>query len=186
MQRTLSAALLFLAPVVVVPLLATSCTSSAPSARLEGELEPAELGMTKNVHAIDGIYLAGQPMEDDLALAGREGFQSVLNLRKDGEMSFDEAAAAKGAGLDYVHLPWNGPDELTDEVFAEGRHLLNTLPRPMLFHCGSANRVGAMWIPWRVLDGGATVDEAVAEARTIGLKTDAYEAKARDYVERNR
>ena len=35
------------------------------------------------------------------------------------------------------------------------------------------------------LDGGLTLDEAAAEARTIGLKTAEYEAKARDYVARH-
>jgi len=46
--------------------------------------------------------------------------------------------------------------------------------------------VGPFWIVWRTLDGRLPLEEAVAEARTIGLGSAAYEAKARAYVERNR
>jgi uncharacterized protein (TIGR01244 family) len=156
------------------------------SAELSGPLRPAELGATRNVHVIDDIYLAAQPGADDLRIAREHGIRTILNLRKPEELPFDERAAAAELGLTYVHVPWNGPEELTDEVFAQGRELLNTMERPVLFHCGSANRVGAMWIPWRVLDGGLTVDEALAEAKTIGLGTAEYEAKALDYVQRKR
>jgi hypothetical protein len=52
-------------------------------------------------------------------------------------------------------------------------------------HCASANRVGAVWIPFRVLDQGIELEAAVAGAKAIGLETPEYEAKARDYVERH-
>jgi hypothetical protein len=52
-------------------------------------------------------------------------------------------------------------------------------------HCGSSNRVGAVWLPWRVLDGGVEVEKAVAEAKPIGLKKAEYEEKALDYIKRN-
>ena len=41
-----------------------------------------------------------------------------------------------------------------------------------------------MWLPWRVLDGGLSYDEALAEAKTVGLKSPLYEEKAREYIER--
>ena len=63
--------------------------------------------------------------------------------------------------------------------------MFNTVERPALVHCGSANRVGAVYLPWRVLDGGLSVEDALAEAKVVGLKTPMYETKALDYIKRH-
>lgn len=149
-------------------------------------LEPYACGSITRLHTLAGVFLASQPSADDFEQAKAGGVKTVINLRQAKEQpDFDEQAAVTALGLAYVHLPWNGAEELTDEVFARSRELLNTAERPILLHCASANRVGAVWIPWRVLDGGLSLDAAVVEAKTIGLKTAEYEAKARDYVARN-
>ena len=144
-------------------LLAAACASSAPeqgtaqdaaSVGTGEKLEAATCGSIKQVHALGGIYLAGQPSPADLELARQDGVRTVISLRHASEIEFDERAVAEGLGLTYVSLPWNAPAELTDEVFARARELLRTAERPILLHCGSANRVGAVWLPYRVLDGG--------------------------------
>jgi hypothetical protein len=53
-----------------------------------------------------------------------------------------------------------------------------------LVHCFSAGRVGAAWLAHRVLDDGLSVEAALDEANTIGLKKDDYIQKAKDYVQR--
>ena len=156
----------------------TACVSSPT-------LETRELGGTPNVHALDTVWLAGQPSQSDFGQAKAAGIKTVINLRQAGEFTaFDEEQVVTSLGLQYIALPWRGPNELTDEVFDRTRELLRSVEQPVLLHCGSANRVGAVWLPWRVLDGGLTFEEALEEAHTVGLRTEAYEAKARDYVER--
>jgi ubiquinone/menaquinone biosynthesis C-methylase UbiE len=54
-----------------------------------------------------------------------------------------------------------------------------------MLHCGSANRVGAVWLTYRVLDQGVPIETAIEEAKTIGLRSPEYEAKARDYIHRH-
>ena len=97
---------------------------------------------------------------------------------------FDERRVVEDLGLAYLHLPWNGPGELSDAVFDSAREMLNTAQRPILLHCSSANRVGAVWLPWRVLDGGVSYEHALVEAKVVGLKNPLYEAMARDYIQR--
>jgi protein tyrosine phosphatase (PTP) superfamily phosphohydrolase (DUF442 family) len=162
------------------------CASAAVHAAGPGTaVEPAELGSTARVHEFDGALLAGQPDAADLAIARERGVKTVISLRRDTEsVGFDERAEAARLGLAYVSLPWSGPDELTDAVFDEARRLLRETPRPLLLHCGSANRVAAVWLPWRVLDDGAEYDPALAEARQIGLTTPEFEQKAKDYIDR--
>jgi len=158
--------------------------SQSPSeSRAPRTLEAAQLGQIAQLHVFDGIYLAGQPEPQDFALAKEAGVRTVLNIRHPAELGdFDEEAHVIGLGLEYVSLPWGKPEELTDEVFDRYRELLEDSERPVLLHCGSANRVGAVWIPWRVLDGGLSFEAALEEAKTIGLRTPAYEERAAAYV----
>ena len=147
------------------------------------KLEPAKCGSVKQLHALGDIYLAGQPSPDDFQEFKKRGVKSVLNLRTKDEMDFAEAKTLKSLGLEYHHIPIAGPDSLTDENFDKLRKLLNEKDqRPMLLHCTAANRVGAVWLTHRVLDGGLTYEAALAEAKTVGLKTPALEAKAKEYI----
>ena len=80
------------------------------------------------------------------------GFASIINLRLATEQGADidaEAAAAKAAGINFVHLPLNGscPDPAVADRFLESHHKtrlcnrrsfiapVETGPRP----CGSSN-----------------------------------------------
>lgn len=152
-------------------------------------IEPATCGAIEKISRVGDVYLAGQPGPEDLAEARALGVETVINLRGEAEvaaLAFDERAVATELGLDYVSLPFASHDELTDAVFDRARDLLDTVDRPILLHCGSSNRVGAVWLPWRVLDEGVSVEEATEEARAIGLRSAEMEKKAKDYIARHR
>jgi len=156
-----------------------------PSALAVQTLTVLELPGTTNVHTVAGVITAGQPSVAGFEAARELGVKSVLNNRKPAEMKglgFDERATVEALGMEYIELPWNGVEELTDVMLDRSRQILREAPRPTLFHCGSANRVGAAWIAWRVLDEGVDVEEAVKEAQTIGLRTPTYEPRVREYV----
>jgi uncharacterized protein (TIGR01244 family) len=162
------------------------CTSASREERVPQVLAPTPVGSLAGAQALGDVYLAGQPNPDDLALYAASGVRTVVNMRTASEpLGYDERARAVELGLAYETLPWNGTEQLDDTVFARARELLGRAPRPLLLHCASGNRVGAVWIPWRVLDGGVGLEAAVAEARAIGLKSAEYESKARDYVTRH-
>ena len=149
-------------------------------------LEPYECGSVTRLHTFEGVFLASQPSEADFEQASMGGIRTVINLRHDAEMlGMDEAGVIQGLGLNYVHVPWNGPEEMTDEVLDTLRTQLREAERPILLHCKSANRVGAVWLAYRMLEGGLSESEAKAEAKTVGLKSPAYESKALDYVARH-
>ncbi|MBL4770447.1 MAG: hypothetical protein JKY61_04770 [Planctomycetes bacterium] len=185
---------------MLLPLLATgllfSCTccdapvetasdSQSASSQAIAPMAAVELGEMRKLHLWGGVYLGSQPSEADLALFKDSGLASVINMRKSAEMQFDESSVAQGLGLGYSHIGWNGPDELTDELFDSFRELMNQAQQPMLVHCASSNRVGAIWMVWRALDQGASVETALAEAKMAGMRTPGYETKALDYISRN-
>lgn len=162
----------------------TDADATVDFTRVTEALESVDAPGISRVHTLAGIYLSGQPDEAGFEAARAGGVRTVINLRHDDEIELPEREVVEGLGMTYVHLSWDGEDELTDEIFDRTRELLKSAEKPILLHCKSANRAGAVWLPFRVLDGGLSFDEALAEARTVGLKKDAYEAKARGYVER--
>lgn len=170
-------------------------TEPAPTAEPEPAPEPApeptpeptlaalELGTVLNLHTFGDVYLSGQPAPEDFALLRDAGVRTVINLRPTAELAdFDEAAHVESLGLTYVHLPFNSPDGMTDELIEEARLQLTFREGPVLVHCASANRVGALWIAHRTLDAGLTPEEALAEAKLIGLRSEALADRAEAYV----
>jgi uncharacterized protein (TIGR01244 family) len=148
--------------------------------------EPVKCGKINKLSRIAAIYVGGQPGKEDFAELKKLGIKTILNLRGPGETDLDEQALAEQHGIRYVHLPFQKPEELTDAIFDQARKLLrDAQARPILVHCGSANRAAAVWLPYRVLDEGVPYEQAVQEAREIGLRSADYEKRAKDYITRH-
>lgn len=167
----------------------TTCSQSDQStAKAEQSADPQltsdQLGGTVNVHRLDNLFFAGQFQPDDLAEIKSRGVKRIITLRAPKEIPFDERQLVEAAGLEYVEMPIASIDALTDELFGELRELLADEDSVTLFHCGSANRVGGTWLPFRVLDQQVDLETAIAEAEQIGLRSEPIKQKALDYIRR--
>jgi protein tyrosine phosphatase (PTP) superfamily phosphohydrolase (DUF442 family) len=60
--------------------------------------------------------------------------------------------------------------------------IADTSNQPAYVHCGSASRVGSVWLAKRVVQDGWPVDKATEEARAIGLRGEPLEKFALDYI----
>jgi uncharacterized protein (TIGR01244 family) len=150
-------------------------------------LEPLQLGALQRLHARGDLYLSSQPSPADLALLRDRGVVTVIDQRGDAETpELDERAVAAELGLEYHNPAFGGPLPLTDEVLDETRALLRDAPRPLLIHCASANRTGAAWLAYRILDEGLEPEAALLEAKAVGLRSEQYEQQVLDYVARRR
>lgn len=155
--------------------------AESPTEKLH--LHKKKLGAMRPVHALGDIYLAGQPSPEDLPILRRAGIKTIVTLRAPGEVRWDEEAAVKQQEMDFVQIPFQSPDELTSTVFDDLRKVLNSKKRgPTVLHCGSANRVGAIWYAHRMLDGKLSHEDALKEAHVVGLRTPAYLDRAQGYV----
>ncbi len=148
------------------------------------EIIASQLGGAKNVHRRDNLYFAGQFSTDDIASLQAKNINRVVTLRTDGEVDWDEQAALKAAGIKFLKVPFGSPEDLTDDVFDRTRELFGDKSQVTVVHCGSANRVGSVWLPYRVLDEGVSIETALAEAKEIGLRAKSLEDKAIDYIKR--
>ncbi len=150
----------------------------------ELRLEKCELGHATPVHRFGNVYLAGQPAEEDFPKLKSDGMRTIINLRPDKELPWDEGAAVKRAGMKYVHVPFRGEEQLTSSVFDKVLGVLRDKESgPTLLHCGSANRVGAIWYAHRILNDDLNPVEAELEAKQVGLRDAGYLEKAKEYVE---
>ena len=118
-----------------------------------------------------GLVTGGQPTADHLRAAQAAGAITVLDIRDPMEpRPFDEPAVAAGLGLRYVNIPVSGhtlDDATMEQILAVVR---DPAAAPVLFHCGSGNRVGGALIPYFMRDKGMEEDDAVALAMRVGLR----------------
>ena len=73
------------------------------------------------------------------------GYAAVIDLRGAEEnRGFDEPAAAQELGLEYVAFPIEGRDAINFDNARALDDLIRSQNGPVLVHCGSGNRVGAL------------------------------------------
>ena len=120
------------------------------------------------------VFLAGSSTflpdnPETLAIAREAGFVAVIDLRGEEEdRGIDEVAAVEALGMRYVSLPVHGADDVTFENAEELDRLLGEFDGPVLVHCASGNRVGAL-VALRASAAGASDAEALAAGKAAGL-----------------
>ena len=150
------------------------------------QVKKSEMAGIRNFSRVDATVGCGGAV-DPSAMAGlkKEGFVSVINLRMANEPGADVdagKAAAQAAGLKYIHLPFNVamPDSKVVAAFLAA--VADKSNQPVFIHCGSANRVGGVWMIKRALQDGWTVERAQAEGEAIGLSNPDMKAFALSYI----
>ena len=110
----------------------------------------------------------------------------MLNLRTEQEGSLDEKPKVEALGVEYFNIPI-GREGFSPEIVSKFRDILaETANRPILIHCASSNRVGAMWYIHQVLENGESESSALEEAKKAGLRSETLEGRAKDYVAQNK
>lgn len=135
---------------------------------------------------LPGIGAAGQPGPGAWDALAKSGARTVVDLRAPNEpRGYDEPAAVSAAGLEYVALPVTQVT-LSDAQFDTLRGILrDPARRPIVVHCASSNRVGALLLPYFALDEKQPLDKAIELAIDAGLRSQELAAMAVDYVRRH-
>jgi uncharacterized protein (TIGR01244 family) len=153
---------------------------------LMAQVQKQEISGIRNYSRVDATVGCGGATDPAaMSVLRKEGYVSVINLRlasEDGANVEAGRAAAKAAGLKYIHLPFNAamPDSKVVDSFLAA--VADKSNQPVFIHCGSANRVGGVWMIKRALQDKWPLDRALTEAKAIGLNNPALEAFATDYI----
>ncbi len=119
----------------------------------------------------DGAVLsAGQPGPAQFEALCAAGYRMVVNLRRESELpSFDERGVVESLGMRYVNIPVDGAAGMTA---ANARALQAAVAAadgaPVVIHCGTGNRVGALFALAAWLDGADT-ETAIDHGKRLGL-----------------
>ncbi len=130
------------------------------------------------------LATAGQPKDTAYDKLATNGFRTVLNLRtdKEGVDLNHERQLIEKAGMKYINIPVTGSDPKTEQADEFLKAVKDKANYPMLIHCASANRVGAFWMIYRVVEFDWSEEKAFEEATQVGLTSPTLKKFAQDYI----
>jgi uncharacterized protein (TIGR01244 family) len=143
-------------------------------------------GITNFAQVETTVACAGSVKPSAIAGIKNMGFATIINLRLASEPGADieeEAAAAKAAGINFIHLPFSStaPDPAVADRFL--KIISEPGNQPAFIHCASGNRAAAMWLIKRVLIDKWDNDRALEEAAQLGLTNQTLKTFALDYIQ---
>lgn len=165
-------------------LLVAALSASWPAIGGDNPVTPIKVDLeavvkTGRVEPIDGLTTAGQPDEAAFRVFAGSGYKVVIDLRTEGEdRGLDEPAVVRALGMEYVSMPIDGPD-INFQKARELDALLDSYDEPVLLHCASSNRVGAL-LALNVFAESGDAELAIATGRSAGMKS--LETIVRDLI----
>lgn len=120
----------------------------------------------------ESVLTGGQPTFDQLKQAAETGFKAVINLRAKNELpdTDQEKVWVEGSGMNYIHIPVAVTEGLTPQnakVFADVLSKVENYP--LIVHCKSGERVGAMFALKVFHIDEKEIDEALLVGERAGL-----------------
>ena len=122
----------------------------------------------------DNVVTGGQPTFDQLRMAHEAGFKAIVNLRTDKEQPSpaEESTWVEELGMKYFPIPVEGAQGVSLENAGLLAGILSKEENyPLIVHCQSGNRVGALFAVKTFSLDGKREKEALAIGREAGLTT---------------
>src|SRR5262249_41774205 len=173
----------------IFALLAITCLTvlaqQMPKTERQAQMEQAlKDDIPKILCLNDQVTTAGQPKDTAYEKLAANGFRTVLNLRtdKEGVDLNHERELIEKAGMKYINIPVVSSDPKAEQVDEFLKVVKDKANYPVLIHCAGANRVGAFWMIYRVIEFDWSEEKALAEATQIGLTSPVLKKFAQDYI----
>lgn len=171
---------------VVIGMLTLTATIAAAQSAVAKRSVPGvvNFGYVGNI-----VACAGATSPAALAEVKKLGYASVINIRVATEPGAEigaSSAAAKAAGLTFIHLPFNAsaPDPMLVDRFIAA--VTDPKNQPAFIHCASANRAAALWMVKRMVVDKWEADRASEEATALGLTSQALRTYAIEQAQARR
>lgn len=156
-------------------------------APVASNLLAALAGLPNLSEPVPGWATGGQPTAQQLTAFKQAGGDVVLDNRDPMEpRPFDEPAAVRASGLEYINVPIvHGA--VTAETMKQMHESVRKLQgRKALLHCSSGNRTAAGLIPYLMIDKKMEEEDAVEVAMKSGLRSAELLEIAVEYARRLR
>jgi uncharacterized protein (TIGR01244 family) len=127
-----------------------------------------------------GILTSAQPSPEQIRALAEAGYRAVVNLRTAEEMTFDQRALVESLGMEYHTIPVGGADDISEAGARQLHEILEAVDGPVLVHCASANRAGALIAVRAALFEDMSPEAALEKGRAGGLKS--LEPRVREVI----
>lgn len=133
--------------------------------------------LVRYLRVTPNIATSGALTRDGIQELVKHSFQTVIDLRNESEGTPSEKKAVEAVGITYINIPVTseGINELQLTTFKQA--LEQAVP-PVIIHCATGNRAGAMWTAYR-LNEGVAPEIAFREGRAAGMNA-GMEEKVRE------
>jgi uncharacterized protein (TIGR01244 family) len=157
-------------PLLLLAILLTGLAASADELANRVFVDIEDVAAAGKVEPVNGITSAGQPDQAALDVFASSGYAVVVDMRGPDEDRGikDFEAAVESTGMDYVAFPIVDEKDISFETAKKLDRLLREAGGPVLIHCASGNRVGAV-LALRESLAGANDDEAIRFGRDAGM-----------------
>lgn len=119
-----------------------------------------------------GLLTGGQPSAEHFKTAAEAGYATVINLRAGDEPGTrDERPEVEALGMAYVSIPVSGADGISVANATALAGALGASSGPVLLHCGTGNRAGALLAMKAFHIDGVPADAALELGKRAGLTT---------------
>jgi protein tyrosine phosphatase (PTP) superfamily phosphohydrolase (DUF442 family) len=116
---------------------------------------------------LPGLLTGGAPSEAQLRAAQAAGYKTVVSLLPEVQ---PEAAQAQALGLRFVSIPVAGAPDLTERnARALGDAMAEAGSTPLILHCASGNRAGALLALKAFFVDHAAPEAAIQLGESAGL-----------------
>ncbi|HXG18112.1 MAG TPA: sulfur transferase domain-containing protein [Methylomirabilota bacterium] len=125
----------------------------------------------------DWLAIAGTLVWEDITALARRGYRTFIDLRGEHEPVAGGLTPRQvercviACGLSYRQIPVL-LTRLDDATVDAVRHTLREVEKPILLHCASGRRAGALALMHLGCEEGATVEHCLTRARVMGLDFD--------------
>ena len=172
------------------PVAETKPAETKPAEPTPTEAKPAEglasIAIPQGKVIDPQVLTGGQPTPEHFAAAKEKGVKTVVNLRSEGEKAdgyATEEAKLGELGVKYVHIPIDGKTgEGLNEANAKKLAELLSGEKPMIIHCASGQRVGALYALKAFYVDKKAPDEALKIGRDNGLSKPELEKVVTDQM----
>jgi len=147
----------------------TACSDQPP------ELDNDIIGQAQIMNLLapeENILSSGQPTAEQFQVLADAGIKHIINLRAPEEMEFDEGALVQSLGMEYHSIPVAVSAGITRENAQALFNLMDELQgQPVVIHCASGQRVGALIAISAQQNQGLDADAAMDEGSRWGLSS---------------
>ncbi len=137
----------------------------------------SQINLVQNYNRITPyIAISGLIGADGAAELAIFNFKTIIDMRTVREGTDEEMTYVKAAGMEYINVPITVKG-ISEEQLADFTKKFESAEKPILIHCNSGNRSGAMWASYQI-SKGVDPEKAIEQGRKAGMRP-TYEEKIR-------